>query len=44
MGTDKVLQGVRTKVSSVDCIRAARTNVASGNDGRHTAGTNVGQL
>jgi len=43
VGSNKVLKRVLTQVDDVDGRRVARTNVASGNDGRHAAGTNVGQ-
>jgi len=41
--TNEVLQRIRTQVDDVDGRRAARTNVDSGNGGRRTACTNVGQ-
>jgi len=43
VGTNEVLQRIRTQVDDVDGRRAAPTNVASGNGGRRTACTNVGQ-
>jgi len=41
--TNEVLQHVRTQVDDVNGIRAARTNLVSGNGGRRAACTNVGQ-
>jgi len=43
VGSNEVLQCVRTQVDDVDGRRAVRTNVASGNGGRRAACTNVGQ-
>jgi len=43
VGSNEVLQRVRTQVDNVDGRRVARTNVASGNGGRRAACTNVGQ-
>jgi len=43
VGSNEVLKRVRTQVDDVDGRRVARTNVDSGNDGRHAAGTNIGQ-
>jgi len=43
VGSNEVLQHIRTQVDNVDGRRGARTNVASGNGGRSAACTNVGQ-